>query len=328
MSPVQTDAQASPSFSLLLFTPCPSHLKLATSEAVVVEALMQYRSRGKSLTARFGGVTIVMAGIRRSPQLSGEVESRTAVMKRKLRNKRGARAGIGPAAGEIARALRQLRASKLPPQGGGLAGACSLRQSRAPNIDSEDGASTATEDECKDMVRGTSRCTWLEEFLQGDGSDSDGEEEKETTMTSRHRMMKRTSSISAQSIHKLSDLSPEQMLSLRCFIRALDSDMSDKQYLHLIQEASVQKGVDPRQCMSMREMAEFVQTASQLEAEWFDICIEGHVAFIGPHADQEVCGTLHKRVDTDPETTKKKTITERCTEPRFKTIRTRRSNLQ
>ncbi|SGZ16088.1 BQ5605_C029g10727 [Microbotryum silenes-dioicae] len=44
-------------------------------------------------------------------------------MKRKLRNKRGARAGIGPAAGEITRALRQLRASKSPPQGGGLAGA-------------------------------------------------------------------------------------------------------------------------------------------------------------------------------------------------------------
>ncbi|KDE05510.1 hypothetical protein MVLG_04103 [Microbotryum lychnidis-dioicae p1A1 Lamole] len=118
------------------------------------------------------------------------------------------------------------------------------------------------------------------------------------------------------------------MLSLRCFICALDSDMSDKQYLHLIQEANVQKGVDPRRCMSMRGMAEFIQTALQLEAEWFDICIEGHVAFVGPHADQEVCGTLHKRVDTDPETKKKKTITERCTEPRFKTIRTRRGNLQ
>ncbi|SGY70431.1 BQ5605_C004g03150 [Microbotryum silenes-dioicae] len=45
--------------------------------------------------------------MRQSPLLSGE----------------GARTGIGPAAGEIARALRQLRASKSPPQGGGLAGA-------------------------------------------------------------------------------------------------------------------------------------------------------------------------------------------------------------
>ncbi|SGZ15916.1 BQ5605_C029g10711 [Microbotryum silenes-dioicae] len=60
--------------------------------------------------------------IRRSPQLSGEVESQTEVMRRKLRNKKGARAGIGPAAGEIAGALRQSHASKSPPQGGSLAG--------------------------------------------------------------------------------------------------------------------------------------------------------------------------------------------------------------
>ncbi|SGY77740.1 BQ5605_C005g03713 [Microbotryum silenes-dioicae] len=40
-----------------------------------------------------------------------------------LRNRKGARTGIGPAAGEITRALRQLRAFKSPPQGGGLAGA-------------------------------------------------------------------------------------------------------------------------------------------------------------------------------------------------------------
>ncbi|SGY55125.1 BQ5605_C006g03972 [Microbotryum silenes-dioicae] len=42
-------------------------------------------------------------------------------MRRELRNKKGARAGIGPAAGEIAGALRQSRASKSSPQGGGLA---------------------------------------------------------------------------------------------------------------------------------------------------------------------------------------------------------------
>ncbi|SGY91475.1 BQ5605_C038g11671 [Microbotryum silenes-dioicae] len=44
-------------------------------------------------------------------------------MRGKLKNRKGARTGIGPVAGEIARALRQLRASKSPPQGGGLAGA-------------------------------------------------------------------------------------------------------------------------------------------------------------------------------------------------------------
>ncbi|SGY55116.1 BQ5605_C006g03970 [Microbotryum silenes-dioicae] len=66
--------------------------------------------------------------IRQSPRLSGEVESQTEVMRRELRNKKGARAGIGPAAGEIAgplrqsRASKQLRASKSSPQGGGLAG--------------------------------------------------------------------------------------------------------------------------------------------------------------------------------------------------------------
>ncbi|SGY77753.1 BQ5605_C005g03718 [Microbotryum silenes-dioicae] len=51
--------------------------------------------------------------------MSGEVE----VVRGKLRNRKGARTGIGPAAGEITRALRQLRAFKSPPQGGGLAGA-------------------------------------------------------------------------------------------------------------------------------------------------------------------------------------------------------------
>ncbi|SGY77729.1 BQ5605_C005g03709 [Microbotryum silenes-dioicae] len=60
--------------------------------------------------------------IRQSPRLSGEVESQTEVMRRKLRNKKGARAGIGPATGEIAGALRQSRASKSSPQGGGLVG--------------------------------------------------------------------------------------------------------------------------------------------------------------------------------------------------------------
>ncbi|SGY53353.1 BQ5605_C006g03750 [Microbotryum silenes-dioicae] len=187
------------------------------------------------------------------------------------------------------------------------------------------------------MVRGTSRCAWLEEFLQGDDSDSDGEEEEEApdegddndfetpddeedkldlgaidpqvmrslapVLTSYKPPPQPPSGPPTPRI-RLSDLSPEQMLSLRCFIRALDSNMSDKQYLHLIQEASVQK------------------------AKWFDICIKGHVAFVGPHADQEVCGTLHKRVDTNPETKKKKTITERCTKPRYKMIRTRRGNLQ
>ncbi|SGY77761.1 BQ5605_C005g03720 [Microbotryum silenes-dioicae] len=49
--------------------------------------------------------------------------NRQQVVRGKLRNRKGARTGIGPAAGEIARALRQLRASKSPPQGGGLAGA-------------------------------------------------------------------------------------------------------------------------------------------------------------------------------------------------------------
>ncbi|SGY18643.1 BQ5605_C014g07423 [Microbotryum silenes-dioicae] len=48
-------------------------------------------------------------------------------MRRKLRNRKGARTGIGPAAGEIVGALRQLRASKPSPQGGGLAGARNTR---------------------------------------------------------------------------------------------------------------------------------------------------------------------------------------------------------
>ncbi|SGZ16118.1 BQ5605_C029g10730 [Microbotryum silenes-dioicae] len=61
--------------------------------------------------------------MRQSPLLSGEVDCRTEVMRGKLKNRKGARTGIGPVAGEIARALRQLRASKSPPQGGGLAGA-------------------------------------------------------------------------------------------------------------------------------------------------------------------------------------------------------------
>ncbi|SGZ03740.1 BQ5605_C032g11017 [Microbotryum silenes-dioicae] len=53
----------------------------------------------------------------------GEVGCRTEVVRGKLRNRKGARTGIGPAAGELARAPRQLCASKSPPQGGGLAGA-------------------------------------------------------------------------------------------------------------------------------------------------------------------------------------------------------------
>ncbi|SGY91505.1 BQ5605_C038g11674 [Microbotryum silenes-dioicae] len=61
--------------------------------------------------------------MRQSPLMSGEVGCRTEVVRGKLRNRKGARTGIGPVAGEIARALRQLRASKSPPQGGGLAGA-------------------------------------------------------------------------------------------------------------------------------------------------------------------------------------------------------------
>ncbi|SGZ33170.1 BQ5605_C041g11939 [Microbotryum silenes-dioicae] len=55
--------------------------------------------------------------------MSGEVGCRTEVVRGKLRNRKGARTGIGPAVGELARAPRQLRASKSPPQGGGLAGA-------------------------------------------------------------------------------------------------------------------------------------------------------------------------------------------------------------
>ncbi|SGY91289.1 BQ5605_C038g11655 [Microbotryum silenes-dioicae] len=61
--------------------------------------------------------------MRQSPLLSGEVDCRTKVMRGKLKNGKGARTGIGPVAGEIARALRQSRAPKSPPQGGGLAGA-------------------------------------------------------------------------------------------------------------------------------------------------------------------------------------------------------------
>ncbi|SGZ03791.1 BQ5605_C032g11021 [Microbotryum silenes-dioicae] len=61
--------------------------------------------------------------MRQSPLMSGEVGCRTEVVRGKLRNRKGARTGIGPAAGELARAPRQLRASKSPPQGGGLAGA-------------------------------------------------------------------------------------------------------------------------------------------------------------------------------------------------------------
>ncbi|SCZ92778.1 BZ3500_MvSof-1268-A1-R1_C134g00722 [Microbotryum saponariae] len=65
--------------------------------------------------------------MRRSPLLSGEVESRTEVMRRKLRNRKGGPRWDSPrrvtmyipksAAGEIA------GAPKSPPQGGGLAGA-------------------------------------------------------------------------------------------------------------------------------------------------------------------------------------------------------------
>ncbi|SGY89203.1 BQ5605_C065g12801 [Microbotryum silenes-dioicae] len=55
--------------------------------------------------------------MRQSPLMSGEVGCRTEVVRGKLRNRKGARTGIGPAAGELARAPRQLRASKSPPQG-------------------------------------------------------------------------------------------------------------------------------------------------------------------------------------------------------------------
>ncbi|SDA02191.1 BZ3500_MvSof-1268-A1-R1_C035g00004 [Microbotryum saponariae] len=61
-------------------------------------------------------------------------------MRRKLRNGKGARAGICPGAGEIAGALRQSRAAKSPLQGRAsgarpkTAGAGALRHSRAPNI--------------------------------------------------------------------------------------------------------------------------------------------------------------------------------------------------
>ncbi|SCZ89719.1 BZ3500_MvSof-1268-A1-R1_Chr1-3g01535 [Microbotryum saponariae] len=59
-------------------------------------------------------------------------------MRRKLRNGKGARAGICPGAGEIAGALRQSRAAKSPLQGRAsgarpkTAGAGALRHSRAP----------------------------------------------------------------------------------------------------------------------------------------------------------------------------------------------------
>ncbi|SDA00000.1 BZ3501_MvSof-1269-A2-R1_Chr2-2g04392 [Microbotryum saponariae] len=68
-----------------------------------------------------------------------DFESRTEVMRRKLRNGKGARAGICPGAGEIAGALRQSRAAKSPLQGRAsgarpkTAGAGALRHSRAPN---------------------------------------------------------------------------------------------------------------------------------------------------------------------------------------------------
>ncbi|SGY91583.1 BQ5605_C038g11682 [Microbotryum silenes-dioicae] len=76
--------------------------------------------------------------MRQSPLLSGEVDCRTEVMRGKLKNGKGARTGIGPVAGEIARALRQLRASKpsrapkSPPQGGGLAG---VRDDRGASVE-------------------------------------------------------------------------------------------------------------------------------------------------------------------------------------------------
>ncbi|SDA01562.1 BZ3500_MvSof-1268-A1-R1_Chr10-2g02792 [Microbotryum saponariae] len=63
-------------------------------------------------------------------------------MRRKLRNGKGARAGICPGAGEIAGALRQSRAAKSPLQGRAsgarpkTAGAGALRHSRAPKVDS------------------------------------------------------------------------------------------------------------------------------------------------------------------------------------------------
>ncbi|SCZ94916.1 BZ3500_MvSof-1268-A1-R1_C046g00150 [Microbotryum saponariae] len=61
-------------------------------------------------------------------------------MRRKLRNGKGARAGICPGAGEIAGALRQSRAAKSPLQGRAsgarpkTAGAGALRHSRAPKL--------------------------------------------------------------------------------------------------------------------------------------------------------------------------------------------------
>ncbi|SCZ99660.1 BZ3500_MvSof-1268-A1-R1_Chr3-1g06199 [Microbotryum saponariae] len=76
-------------------------------------------------------------------------------MRRKLRNGKGARAGICPGAGEIAGALRQSRAAKSPLQGRAsgarpkTAGAGALRHSRAPNGLFTDFALGPQHDDCE-----------------------------------------------------------------------------------------------------------------------------------------------------------------------------------